>query len=47
MGSYAIFSADDSGTVDPKVQPLTLGTYEGIDPAGLFWRIMPVSNNSF
>lgn len=41
--SHAVFHADQSGVVDPGVQAPVSGTYEGADPAGLFWSLRPVA----
>ncbi|MED4750933.1 acyl-CoA thioesterase/bile acid-CoA:amino acid N-acyltransferase family protein [Brevibacillus choshinensis] len=37
--SHAIFQADDEGNVDLVSQAPLFGTYEGIDPMGLFWSM--------
>lgn len=37
--SHAIFQADEKGTVDLISQAPLFGTYEGIDPMGLFWSM--------
>jgi len=41
--SHAVFQADQGGEVDPGVQAPVSGTYEGADPAGLFWSLRPVA----
>ncbi|NLI13980.1 MAG: hypothetical protein GX425_15520 [Peptococcaceae bacterium] len=41
--SHAVFQADRNGEVDPGVQAPVSGTYEGADPAGLFWSLRPVA----
>ncbi|BAF60544.1 hydrolases of the alpha/beta superfamily [Pelotomaculum thermopropionicum SI] len=41
--SHAVFHADQSGVVDPAVQAPVSGSYEGADPAGLFWSLRPVA----
>lgn len=37
--SHAIFQADENGSVDLVSQAPLFGTYEGIDPMGLFWSM--------
>ncbi|WP_103105120.1 acyl-CoA thioesterase/bile acid-CoA:amino acid N-acyltransferase family protein [Brevibacillus reuszeri] len=37
--SHAIFQADEDGNVDLVSQAPLFGTYEGIDPMGLFWSM--------
>jgi len=37
--SHAIFQADEDGNVDLISQAPLFGTYEGIDPMGLFWSM--------
>ena len=37
--SFAIFQTDEQGVVDLATQPSLGGTYEGIDPMGLFWSM--------
>lgn len=37
--SHAIFQADSEGNVDLVSQAPLFGTYEGIDPMGLFWSM--------
>lgn len=37
--SHAIFQADQDGNVDLVSQAPLFGTYEGIDPMGLFWSM--------
>lgn len=37
--SHAIFQADENGNVDLVSQAPLFGTYEGIDPMGLFWSM--------
>lgn len=37
--SHAIFQADENGFVDLVSQAPLFGTYEGIDPMGLFWSM--------
>ncbi len=37
--SHAIFQADEEGSVDLVSQAPLFGTYEGIDPMGLFWSM--------
>ncbi len=44
--SSAVFNADYEGAVDPAVQAPVSGTYQGVDPAGLFWSMRPVSGVS-
>jgi len=44
--SSAVFNADHEGTVDPAVHAPVSGTYQGVDPAGLFWSMRPVSGVS-
>jgi dienelactone hydrolase len=39
----AVFQADSEGSVHPAVQAPVSGTYTGVDPAGLFWSMRPVS----
>ncbi|MCL6611593.1 MAG: ABC transporter substrate-binding protein [Peptococcaceae bacterium] len=39
--SHAVFHADSKGEVDPGVQAPVSGSYEGADPAGLFWSLRP------
>lgn len=39
--SYAIFQADDKGVVDIAKQAPIDGSYQGIDPMGLFWSMVP------
>lgn len=41
--SKATFVVDKDGVVDPAVQAPVTGSYEGVDPAGLFWSMKPVS----
>ncbi|BAF60519.1 hypothetical protein PTH_2338 [Pelotomaculum thermopropionicum SI] len=41
--SRAVFQADQSGEVDPAVQAPVSGSYEGVDPAGLFWSLRPAA----
>ncbi|MGE5543364.1 MAG: acyl-CoA thioester hydrolase/BAAT C-terminal domain-containing protein, partial [Bacillota bacterium] len=41
--SHAVFQADRHGKVDPGVQAPVSGSYAGVDPAGLFWSLRPVS----
>ena len=35
------FLADEAGGVDPAECPSISGTYEGLDPEGLFWSMVP------
>jgi dienelactone hydrolase len=39
--SYATFSADTQGSVDVSTQRPVDGTYEQLDPMGLFWSMTP------
>jgi len=41
--SRAKFAAGGDGTVDPAVQPSLAGDYRGVDQAGLFWSMKPIS----
>ncbi len=45
--SHAFFKADPDGNVDPSIQAPISGSYEGVDPAGLFWSMSPVSEAGF
>jgi dienelactone hydrolase len=38
-GSYATFKVDKRGSVDVSVQKPVSGTYNGLDPQGLFWSM--------
>ena len=40
-GSEATFVADSNGTVDLTTQAPNSGTYNAVDPMGLFWSMMP------
>ena len=40
--SYAVFQADDQGAIDPGSQKPLTGTYQDVDPMGLFWSMVPV-----
>lgn len=37
--AYAVFEADAEGCVDLEAQAPLSGTYEGVDPMGLFWSM--------
>jgi dienelactone hydrolase len=39
--SSAVFKAGPDGTVDPGRDASEKGTYEGVDPTGLFWSMRP------
>ncbi|MFH0898369.1 MAG: acyl-CoA thioesterase/BAAT N-terminal domain-containing protein [bacterium] len=41
--SRATFKADDKGMVNVATQAPISGSYEGIDPMGLFWSMTPVN----
>ncbi len=41
--SSAVFNADHEGAVNPAVHAPVSGTYQGVDPAGLFWSMRPVA----
>ena len=40
--SRGVYRADADGVVDPAQQPSVNGTYSGVDPAGLFWSMVPL-----
>lgn len=42
MRSEAVFMTDPSGRVDLRTATPLRGSYQGIDPRGLFWSMMPV-----
>lgn len=42
MRSEAVFMADPSGRVDLRTSAPLQGSYQGIDPRGLFWSMLPV-----
>ena len=39
--SHASFQADPTGAVDASIQAALSGTYQGLDPMGLFWSMTP------
>ena len=39
--SEATFTADDAGVVDVATQAPVAGSYDGVDPMGLFWSMAP------
>jgi dienelactone hydrolase len=43
--SSAEFTADENGTVDLNNQAPVQGTYQGIDPMGLFWSMEIIGNS--
>lgn len=42
--SQATYVADTAGSIDVGAQPPLSGTYEGIDPMGLFWSMRPLES---
>lgn len=42
MRSQAVFVADPGGRVDLRTSAPVEGSYQGVDPRGLFWSMMPV-----
>ena len=40
--SVATFRADDAGWIEPERQAPIVGTYQGVDPRGLFWSMRPI-----
>ncbi|MEM1132390.1 MAG: acyl-CoA thioesterase/bile acid-CoA:amino acid N-acyltransferase family protein [Pseudomonadota bacterium] len=44
--SAARFKADEDGRVDVTTSPSLGGSYNGIDPNGLFWSMQPVSEEA-
>lgn len=42
--SQAVFLADDTGRIDLASQPSLRGSYQGIDPRGMFWSMQPVAD---
>ena len=44
FASEATFNADESGTVDLAKQAPVSGSYDGVDPMGLFWSRQPVED---
>jgi dienelactone hydrolase len=43
--SWAVFKADEEGCIDVAKQAPIKGSYEGIDSMGLFWSMVPASEN--
>lgn len=43
--SSAVFTATDRGTVEPDIQAPNSGSYQGVDPSGLFWSTRPLNTN--
>lgn len=43
FSSEAIFKTDHNGAVNPHTQAPVFGSYDHIDPMGLFWSMLPVS----
>jgi len=43
--SYAEFTADENGTVDLSEQAPVQGTYQAIDPMGLFWSMKIIGDS--
>lgn len=43
--SSAVFTVTDRGTVEPDIQAPNSGSYQGVDPSGLFWSTRPVNTN--
>jgi len=43
--SHATFQADDNGIVNVSKQASISGSYNGVDPMGLFWSMMPIDKD--
>ena len=43
--SWAEFEADETGSIDLRVQPALGGSYDGVDEAGLYWSMTPHSSD--
>ncbi|MDR7296212.1 dienelactone hydrolase [Pelomonas aquatica] len=43
MRSEAVFTADPQGRVDLRIAQPSQGSYQGADPRGLFWSMLPVA----
>lgn len=39
--SSAVFEADETGTVDPSIHAPVTGSWDGVDPYGLYWSMRP------
>ncbi len=44
--SYGIFQANDLGIIDLSKQSPSEGSYQGVDPMGLFWSMQHESNQN-